>query len=109
MAIIGRLFNKGVVDLTRTVALTGSEVKQTGYYKMLMGTELKSIFQNNVTEGITLRYISGNPLTGTKIDENGVLRAYPVSYTHLDVYKRQIHRMAITVIGYRIECAVGNP
>jgi Na+-transporting NADH:ubiquinone oxidoreductase subunit A len=43
---------------------------------MLMGTELKSIFQNNVTEGITLRYISGNPLTGTKIDENGVLRAY---------------------------------
>jgi len=76
VAIIGRLFNKGVVDLTRTIALTGSEVKQTGYYKMLMGTELKSIFQNNVTEGITLRYISGNPLTGTKIDENGVLRAY---------------------------------
>jgi len=76
VAIIGRLFNKGVVDLTRIVALTGSEVKQTGYYKMLMGTELKSIFQNNVTEGITLRYISGNPLTGTKIEENGVLRAY---------------------------------
>ena len=76
VAIIGRLFNKGVVDLTRTIALTGSEVKQTGYYKMLMGTELKSIFQNNVTEGITLRYISGNPLTGTYIDEIGVLRAY---------------------------------
>lgn len=76
VTLIGRLFNKGIVDLTRTVALTGSEVKQTGYYKMLIGTELKSIFQNNVTEGITLRYISGNPLTGTKIDENGVLRAY---------------------------------
>ncbi len=76
VAIIGRLFNKGVVDLTRTVALTGSEVKQTGYYQMLIGTELTPIFKNNVTEGITLRYISGNPLTGIKIDENGVLRAY---------------------------------
>ncbi len=76
VAIIGRLFNKGITDLTRTVALTGSEVKQTGYYNMVIGTELKSIFSKNVTEGVSLRYISGNPLTGHKIDENGVLRAY---------------------------------
>jgi Na+-transporting NADH:ubiquinone oxidoreductase subunit A len=75
VAIIGRLFNKGIVDLTRTVALTGSEVKQTGYWKMVIGTQLKQLFQNNVTEGITLRYISGNPLTGVKIDADGVLRA----------------------------------
>lgn len=79
--IIGRLFNKGVVDMTRTVALTGSEVKQTGYYRMVIGTELKSLFSNNVTEGISLRYISGNPLTGRKIDENGVLRAYDAQVT----------------------------
>ncbi|MDD3908536.1 MAG: NADH:ubiquinone reductase (Na(+)-transporting) subunit A, partial [Proteiniphilum sp.] len=32
VAVIGRLFNKGVTDLTRTIALTGSEIKQTGYY-----------------------------------------------------------------------------
>lgn len=81
VAVIGRLFNKGITDLTRTIALTGSEVKQTGYYKMLIGTELKSIFSNNVTEGISLRYISGNPLTGRKIDENGVLRAYDSQVT----------------------------
>ena len=76
VAIIGRLFNQGVVDLTRTVALTGSEVKQTGYYRMVIGTQLNSIFKGNVTEGISLRYISGNPLTGRKIDADGVLRAY---------------------------------
>jgi len=81
VVIIGRLFSKGIVDLTRTVALTGSEVKQTGYYRMVIGTELKSIFSNNVTEGISLRYISGNPLTGRKIDENGVLRAYDSQVT----------------------------
>jgi NADH:ubiquinone oxidoreductase, Na(+)-translocating, A subunit len=76
VALIGRLFNTGIVDLTRTVALCGSEVKQTGYYNLLIGTQLTSLFENNVTEGISLRYISGNPLTGRKIDENGVLRAY---------------------------------
>lgn len=76
VAIIGRLFNKGIVDLTRTVALTGSEIKQTGYYKILCGSQLNTIFRGNVTEGISLRYISGNPLTGRKIDENGYLRAY---------------------------------
>lgn len=79
--IIGRLFNKGIVDLTRIVALTGSEVKQTGYYKMIIGTELSSIFNNNVTEDISLRYISGNPLTGTKINKKGVLGAYDSQIT----------------------------
>jgi Na+-transporting NADH:ubiquinone oxidoreductase subunit A len=81
VAIIGRLFNKGIVDLTRYAALTGSEVKEAGYYKMLIGTELTSIFENNVTEGISLRYISGNPLTGRKIEKNGVLRAYDSQVT----------------------------
>ncbi|MDD3511942.1 MAG: NADH:ubiquinone reductase (Na(+)-transporting) subunit A, partial [Fermentimonas sp.] len=73
--------NSGHVDLTRTVAICGSEVKQTGFFKMLIGTELNSIFKGNVTEGISLRYISGNPLTGRKIDENGVLRAYDSQVT----------------------------
>ena len=76
VALIGRFFNKGIIDLTRIVALTGSEVKDKGFYKMLIGTELSSIFENNVTEGISLRYISGNPLTGRKIGRNGVLRAF---------------------------------
>ena len=81
VALLGRFFQSGHVDLTRTVELCGSEVKQTGYYKMLIGTELKSIFKDNVTEGISLRYISGNPLTGCKIDENGVLHAYDSQVT----------------------------
>ena len=81
VVIIGRHFNKGIVDLTRTIALTGSEVKQKGYYRMVIGTELNSLFNNNVTEGISLRYISGNPLTGRKIDAQGVLRAYDSQVT----------------------------
>ncbi len=71
---LGRLFNNGIVDLTRKVALAGSEVKKTGYYSMIIGTSLEELFKNNVTEG-SLRYISGNVLTGTKVEPNGSLRA----------------------------------
>ena len=71
---IGRLFNRGVVDMTRKIALTGSEVKQTGYYNMLIGTDITGMVKGNVAEG-SLRYISGNVLTGTKIEPNGALRA----------------------------------
>ncbi len=72
--LIGRLFKKGVVDMTRKIALTGSEVKQTGYYSLVIGTELSKLFAGNVADG-SLRYISGNVLTGTKIESNGALRA----------------------------------
>ncbi len=74
VALIGRFFNKGVVDMTRKVALAGSEVNQTGYYTMLIGTALDKLFKGNVAEG-SLRYISGNVLTGVQIEENGALRA----------------------------------
>jgi len=73
--IIGRLFNKGVFDASRTIALTGSEVKKATYFKTLMGASIKTLVENNVTEG-NLRYISGNVLTGTKITSNGFLGFY---------------------------------
>lgn len=82
VAIIGRLFNTGKVDLTRIVALTGSEVEKRGYYKMLIGTSLSSIFKSiPKPEDSLLRYISGDPLTGRKINENDVLRAYSSQLT----------------------------
>ena len=82
VAIIGRLFNTGKVDLTRIVALTGSEVEKRGYYKMLIGTSLIDVFKSiPKKEDTVLRYISGDPLTGLKIDEDGVLRAYASQLT----------------------------
>ncbi|MDD2474394.1 MAG: Na(+)-translocating NADH-quinone reductase subunit A [Dysgonamonadaceae bacterium] len=82
VAIIGRLFNTGKVDLTRTVALTGSEVENRGYYKMLIGTLLNDVLKSiPKPKDSRLRYISGDPLTGRKIDENDVLRAYSSQIT----------------------------
>ncbi|HZJ80001.1 MAG TPA: Na(+)-translocating NADH-quinone reductase subunit A [Dysgonamonadaceae bacterium] len=82
VAVIGRLFNTGKVDLTRTVALTGSEVEKRGYYKMLIGTSLTDVFKSiPKSDDECLRFISGDPLTGRKIEMDGVLRAYDSQLT----------------------------
>lgn len=73
---IGRLFNTGRVDLTRTVAITGSEVKKPAYCKLKVGALLTDVLANNVNKERELRYISGNVLTGKKIAANGFLDAF---------------------------------
>ncbi len=72
---IGRLFNTGKVDFTRTVAVVGSEVKEPAYCKLQLGTQLTNLFQGRVSEGRKLRYITGNVLTGRKISADGFLGA----------------------------------
>ncbi|MCC8145684.1 MAG: Na(+)-translocating NADH-quinone reductase subunit A [Bacteroidales bacterium] len=76
--VIGRFFNKGIVDLKRLVSLVGSEVNEDAraYYLMVSGAAIKRLVQGNVTEHIDLRYISGNVLTGTRIPADGFLHAY---------------------------------
>ena len=78
---IGRLFNTGRVDLTRTIALTGSEVKKPAYCKLKVGALLTDIFAGRVNGGKNLRYINGNVLTGTLVKPNGFLGAHATSLT----------------------------
>ncbi len=73
---IGNLFLNGIYDADIVVALAGSEVVKSGYYKVKRGTAIKNLVASNVTSGKELRYISGNVLTGTQIAENGYLCAY---------------------------------
>ncbi|EJW90396.1 Na(+)-translocating NADH-quinone reductase subunit A [gut metagenome] len=73
---IGRLMNTGRVDLTRTVALTGSEVLKPAYCKLKVGALLTDVFKGNVSSDKDLRYISGNVLTGKKVSPNGYLGAF---------------------------------
>jgi Na+-transporting NADH:ubiquinone oxidoreductase subunit A len=75
---IGRLFNKGTIDFSRWVALTGSEIKpeERAYYSLLPGTPIEEWVKNRTeSTGEPLRYISGNVLTGTAIPYNGSLHA----------------------------------
>ena len=73
---IGRLMNTGRVDMTRTVAMTGSEVLKPAYTKLRVGALLTSVFAGNVTKDKELRYISGNVLTGKQVSPNGFLGAF---------------------------------
>ena len=73
---IGRLMNTGRVDMTRTVAVTGSEVLKPAYCKLKVGALLTNVFKDNVTTDKDLRYISGNVLTGKKVSQNGFLGAF---------------------------------
>lgn len=61
---IGKAVIEGRVDLTRTIAVAGSEVKDPSYVKALVGTQLKEILKDNIVAGDSVRIINGNPLVG---------------------------------------------
>ncbi|MCI5561224.1 MAG: Na(+)-translocating NADH-quinone reductase subunit A [Phocaeicola sp.] len=73
---IGRVVATGVVDQTRLVAVVGSEVKNPAYCKLKAGAQITPALENQVNKQTSLRYISGNPLTGKRIDADGFLGAF---------------------------------
>ena len=76
---IGRLFNKGIIDFSRWVALTGSEIKpeERVYFSMLPGANIEELLKTRIeSTHENLRFISGNVLTGTTIEYNGSLHAF---------------------------------
>jgi Na+-transporting NADH:ubiquinone oxidoreductase subunit A len=81
--LIGRFFNKGIVDLTRLVALTGPEVRKPVYVRCKPGIPIKALLDGNVYNEIPLRYINGNALTGSTVDPEGYLSAYSNQMTVL--------------------------
>lgn len=75
VAIIGRLFTQGIYDASKTIAITGSEIKSPKYYKIINGSQVLPMLENNVTEG-DLRIISGNVLTGEKVEMSNYIGFY---------------------------------
>ena len=78
---IGRLFNTGRVNLTRTVALCGSEVKKPCYVDMLVGQELQTLVSNSYDQDHHVRIINGNVLTGRQTTKDGFLGAHSSEIT----------------------------
>ena len=78
---IGRLLNTGRVDLTRTVALCGSEVKKPCYVDMLVGQELNTLLSNSYDADHHVRIINGNVLTGRQTTKDGFLGAHSSEIT----------------------------
>jgi Na+-transporting NADH:ubiquinone oxidoreductase subunit A len=73
--IIGRVFTTGKFDLSKVIALTGSEVNEPKYFKTIIGTSVKNILAGALKEGNN-RIISGNVLTGDKVSEDDYLGYY---------------------------------
>ena len=78
---IGRLFNSGKVDLRRTVALCGSEIKNPAYVDMLVGEELSTLLSNSYDASHSVRIINGNVLTGRPTTKDGFLGAHASEIT----------------------------
>ncbi len=78
---IGRLFNTGKVNLTRTVALCGSEIKAPAYVDMLVGEELSTLLSNSYDASRSVRIINGNVLTGKPTTKEGFLGAHSSEIT----------------------------
>jgi Na+-transporting NADH:ubiquinone oxidoreductase subunit A len=69
---IGRLFDKGIYDASKKIAITGSEVLHPSYLKIINGACIRTILKDNVKQGES-RIISGNVLTGTKLMNEGFI------------------------------------
>ena len=81
VVFIGRLFNKGIVDLTRTIAVAGSEIKEPQYKTVLVGAKVDDIVAGNVKADKKVRLIDGNPLTGMKTSEDAFVLAHSTEVT----------------------------
>ena len=83
---IGRLFNEGKYAPDKIVALAGSEVEKPRYYRTRTGASISTMVKGNImaVRGIgskSVRYISGNVLTGQKIQPDGYLGYYDSTIT----------------------------
>ena len=78
---IGRLFNKGKVDFTRTIALAGSEVKNPSYSKVFLGAQISNLVAGRLNNENPLRVIDGNVLTGKPTTTDGFLGAFSTEIT----------------------------
>ena len=85
---IARLFTEGKYDVSRIVALAGSQVKKPKYYRTIAGATIANLLFDNINEGDN-RIISGDILTGKHIDVDGALGFYDTTITVIEEGKEQ--------------------
>lgn len=74
---IGRLFNTGKVNLSRLIAVAGSEISKPAYAQVMVGQQLSTVLDGRIAaSGCNVRIIDGNVMTGTKTSVNGFLGAH---------------------------------
>ena len=84
LALIGRLFQKGIVDMQKKVALTGPLAYGRQYYNVLPGMAYDAILRSNVHTEVPCRYIAGNVLSGKQIEPSEYISLYDNQLTVLE-------------------------
>ena len=69
LLVMGELLLTGNVNITRTIALTGSQFENPSYVTAVAGTSIENLVAKNLNNNNT-RIISGNVLTGTQVKED---------------------------------------
>ena len=92
VALIGKLFLSGVYPVERIVAVGGSSVKAEArkYYKTRLGTSVQTLANEGDLLDENARYISGNVMSGRKINENGYLGFYDRTLTVIPEIRKRI-------------------
>ncbi|MCH5243209.1 MAG: Na(+)-translocating NADH-quinone reductase subunit A [Muribaculaceae bacterium] len=73
---IGKLIDAGIHDFETLVAISGPEVKNPHLVKAIVGASIEGILQSFLDSYLGKRVISGNVLTGQKVNKAGFLH-YP--------------------------------
>lgn len=87
-ARIGKLCATGCVDYNTTVAITGPCVKNPHLIKTEMGASVSTLLDGNLKTTSDIRIISGNVLTGLKIEKDSFIH-YP--YRQITVIEEGEH------------------
>ncbi len=88
VAQIGKLFLEGVYDTSKFIAITGSEIINTGYVKTYSGACINKLLDGNISDADN-RFISGNVLTGEGIELDGYLGYYHNQITVIPEGKKE--------------------
>jgi len=85
---IAKLFVEGKYDVSRIVALGGSQVSKPRYYRTISGAPVANLLIDNLKEGEN-RIISGDVFTGNKIHMDGNLGFYDTELVVIEEGKQQ--------------------
>ena len=92
VALIGKLFLNGVYPVERIVAVAGSSVKAEArkYYKTRVGISVQTLANEGNLLDENARYITGNVMSGRKINENGYLGFYDRTLTVIPEVRKRV-------------------
>ena len=69
------------MNLTRTIAIAGSEVKEPAYADVLVGAKIGEVVGDGIKTDRHVRLLDGNPLTGRKVTKDDYLGAHTSEIT----------------------------